>query len=541
MNPIILIILDGFGIGPKYAGNAINLAQMEFYSNVLKNYPNSIVEASGEAVGLPKGEDGNSEVGHLNLGAGRIVFQDLPRINMSIADGSFFQKEAFLEAALHVKKNNSSLHLMGLIGSGGVHSNIEHLFALLHFAKKNNLKNVYLHLFTDGRDSPPTSAITYIHQIEKEIANNKTGQIASVIGRYYAMDRDKHWIRTFLTYELLTKGKGEQFESAEEAIKSAYNANQSDEFIKPSVISQNGDFAQSRITDNDAVIFFNFRIDRPRELTKMFVLPEFNNETVKKSDYDPYTERYYKKILIDDTNSSPVPERGQKLNNLFFATMTEYDKNVKCAVAFPSEPVVMPLARILSENNLPQLHMSESEKEKMVTYFFNGLKDDPYPLEERIIISSPKVETYDEKPEMSANEIADTLVQKVGSGRIAFSVVNFANPDMLGHTGNIPKTIEALKTIDACLKRVYETVVVKMKGSIIITADHGNCEEMIDKDGNIDTKHSIYPVPFILINDNEFKNARLSNGVLGDVAPTILEILKIQLPKEMGGHSLILK
>jgi 2,3-bisphosphoglycerate-independent phosphoglycerate mutase len=537
MKQTVLIILDGFGIGPKYAGNAVNLAKMQFYKFLTENYPNSSVAASGESVGLPKGEDGNSEVGHLNLGAGKIVYQDLPKINMSIADGSFFNNQAFLEAIIHANKNNSSLHLMGLIGSGGVHSNIEHLFALLHLARKNNVKKVYLHLFTDGRDSPPSSALTYLKQVEKEIANNKIGEIASIIGRYYAMDRDKRWDRTLAAYNLLTKGVGKTYKNVSEMIKEAYRQNQTDEFIEPSVITS-GNGQESRIKDNDAVIFFNFRIDRPRQLTKMFVLENFNDESVKKSDYDPYTERYYKKMLIKESDQIKIPEREEKIKNLFFTTMTEYDKNVKCAVAYPGEKILNPIGQVFSDLKLKQLRIAESEKEKMVTYFFNGLRDDPFPLEDRIIISSQKVATYDQKPEMSANEITDTIIEKAKTQKYHLIVVNFANPDMLGHTGNIEKTIEGLTVLDMCLEKIYKEVIENQKGTIIITADHGNCEEMVDQEGNIDTKHSTYPVPFVLIDDS-YKKIKVKNGVLGDIAPTILHILNIKKPEEMTGQNLI--
>jgi 2,3-bisphosphoglycerate-independent phosphoglycerate mutase len=538
MNQTVLIILDGFGVGLKYAGNAVNLANMKFYTSLLKNYPNSELAASGESVGLPKGEDGNSEVGHLNLGAGKIVYQDLPKINMSIADGSFFNNQAFLEAIIHANKNNSSLHLMGLIGSGGVHSNIEHLFALLHLARKNNLKKVYLHLFTDGRDSPPSAALTYLKQIEKEIVNNRTGEIASIIGRYYAMDRDKRWDRTLIAYNMLTKGEGKIFKTPEEAIKNAYIQNQTDEFIQSSIISPSGNFQESRIKDNDAVIFFNFRIDRPRQLAKMFVLDDFNEINVQKSDYDPYTERYFKKMLVKDTNHSPIPNRKEKVNNLFFTTMTEYDKNLNCHVAFPSESILNPIGQIFSDLKLKQLRLAESEKEKMVTYFFNGLRDEPFPLEERIIISSQQVATYDLAPGMSAEEITETLIEKIKTGGYSLIVVNFANPDMLGHTGNIEKTIFSLQIIDQCLEKIHHELVDSQGGSMIITADHGNCEEMIDQEGNIDTKHSTYPVPFVLANNN-LKDIKVKNGVLGDVAPTILYIMGIKKPEEMTGQVLI--
>jgi 2,3-bisphosphoglycerate-independent phosphoglycerate mutase len=540
MNQSAIIILDGFGIGPKYAGNAVNLANMKFYNYLLQNYPNSALEASGEAVGLPKEEDGNSEVGHLNLGAGRIVYQDLPKINMSIADGSFFNNQAFLEAIFHAQKNNSALHLFGLIGSGGVHSNIEHLFALLHLSRKNNLKKVYLHLFTDGRDSPPSAALTYIKQIDKEISSNQTGEIASLIGRYYAMDRDKRWDRTMLAYNLITKGEGKVFKTAEEAIKNAYTLNQTDEFIQPSVISKDGDIQKSRVKDNDAVIFFNFRIDRPRQLTKMFVLDTFTEESVQKTDYDPYTEKYYKKMMIKDVNRTPVPERKNKVNNLFFTTMTQYDKNLNCAVAFPSEQIKNSLGEVFSKLKLKQLRISESEKEKMVTYFFSGLRDNLFLLEERIVVPSQQVPTYDQKPEMSAEGITDAFITKIKENSFSLFVVNFANPDMLGHTGNIEKTIEALQVVDKSLEAIYHELVETQGGTMIITADHGNCEEMIDQEGNIDTKHSTFPVPFVFIN-NVLKKAKARNGVLGDVAPTLLEFLQIQKPEEMTGQNLLIK
>lgn len=535
---VTLLVLDGFGIGRDYGGNAIALAKMDFYNSILKEYPNSSLGASGEEVGLPKGEDGNSEVGHLNLGAGRIVYQDLPRINMSIADGSFFNNEAFLNASAHVKTNNSSLHLIGLVGSGGVHSNVEHLFALLHFARKQELKKVFLHLFTDGRDSPPSSASQYITQIENAIKNEGIGRIATIVGRYFAMDRDHRWERTTKAYDLLTQGVGFKYKTPQDAITAAYQRNETDEFIQPSVIEHNGSDASSIIKDHDAVIFFNFRVDRPRQLTKMFVLPVFDSSSVSRSDYDPYTERYYKKVLITEDIPVQIPERKHFIKNLYFVTMTLYDRHLLCDVAFPPEKVVMPLSKVIAQNKLYQLHMAESEKERMVTFFFNGLREDPFYLEERIIIASPKVSTYDLKPEMSANEITDVFLQKLSHRPYAFCILNFANPDMLGHTGNINATIEALHTIDLDIKKIKEMVVDKMDGTLIITGDHGNCEEMIDAEGNIDTKHSIFPVPFVLLNNN-LKSVKVSDGVLGDVATTILYLLNIPKPQEMTGKNLI--
>lgn len=539
IRPAVLLILDGFGLAQSNAGNAISLAKMEFYESLKEHFPFCALSASGEAVGLPKGEEGNSEVGHLNLGAGRIVYQDLPRINLSIADGSFFTNSAFLSAVKHTKIYNSSLHLIGLVGSGGVHSNIEHLFALLHLAKKNGIKKLFLHLFTDGRDSPPTSAPSYMSQIESEIKKNSIGKIVSIVGRYFAMDRDSHWDRTQKAYNLLTSGEGERAKEIRFAIEKAYNRGETDEFISPTALGKNeNEIHESRIQDNDAVIFFNFRIDRPRQLTKMFVLPHFDKEAVSKSDYDPFTERYFKKMLIKQNENVIIPERKVNLTNLFFVTMTQYDRHLAAVPAFHLEKVANPIGQVLAVNKLNQLHLAESEKEKMVTYFFNGLRRDPFENEDRIIISSLQVATYDLAPQMSALEITHMLKSRFEYKKYDFTVINFANPDMLGHTGNINKTIEGLKTIDLCLKEIYDFVVTKMRGAIFITADHGNCEEMIDENGNIETSHSSNPVPFLAIAP-DFVGKKMIDGVLADVAPTILNAMMIDKPEEMTGRNLL--
>src|SRR4030042_5117836 len=361
LKPIVLIILDGWGIAPSGPGNAVSLAKTPNFNKFWAAFPHTQLTASGEAVGLPRGEPGNSETGHLNLGAGQIVFQDLPRINMAIADSSFYQIAAFREMAAHVRQNNSSLHLLGLVGSGGVHSSLEHLFALLRLASQEGLKKVWLHLFTDGRDSPPTSAFVFLNQIQMVIEKIGVGQIATLIGRYYAMDRDLRWERTQKAYELLVEGKGEKVESLKEAIKQSYSRNQTDEFLEPLVINDQG-----LIKDNDGLIFFNFRIDRPRQLTKAFVLPGFEKLKIPKAAFDPYAERYGLK-LYQAPEGTTTFQREKVLKNLFFVTMTEYEKGLPTKIAFPPETVKIPLARIISENNLRQLHISDTEKERFVT------------------------------------------------------------------------------------------------------------------------------------------------------------------------------
>jgi len=533
IRPVVLIILDGWGLAPPGPGNAVTLAKTPNFNKFWAAYPHTQLLASGEAVGLPKGEDGNSEVGHLNLGAGQIVFQDLPRINMSIADGSFYQIPAFKQVVEHVRKNNSNLHLLGLIGSGGVHSSLEHLFALLKLAKNENLTNVYLHLFTDGRDSPPTSALIYINKVQSEIEKLGVGKIATLCGRYFAMDRDHRWERTQKAYDLLTQGKGDSVVSIKDALKQSYEKGVTDEFLEPMVLDKNG-----LIKDHDGVIFFNFRIDRPRQLTKALILPDFEKIKITKIAFDPYAEKYgwhqYQK-----PEATTTFKRKKVLKDLFLVTMTEYEKNLPVQVAFPPEIVKMPLARILSENNFHQFHLSETEKERFVTYYFDGQREEPFPGEDWLEIPSPKVATYDLKPEMSAREVTKEVLWRLQIASDDFILINFANPDMVGHTGVLQAGIKACEVVDECLGKIVE-VVNNLGGVTVITADHGNVEEMIDPvTGEVDTEHSNNPVPFIVVG-HQFSQARLlSQGILADVAPTILKIMGIERTNSMTGRNLL--
>lgn len=534
LKPVVLIILDGWGIAPPGPGNAVSLAKTPNFNKFWAAFPHTQLIASGEAVGLPHNEPGNSETGHLNLGAGQIVFQDLPRINMAIAEGSFYQISAFKQVAEHVRQNNSSLHLLGLVGSGGVHSNLEHLFALLHLAAQEGLKKVWLHLFTDGRDSPPTSAFVFLNQIQMAIEKTGVGQIATLIGRYYAMDRDLRWERTQKAYELLVEGKGEKVESLKEAIKQSYSRDQTDEFLEPLLVNDQG-----LIKDNDGLIFFNFRIDRPRQLTKAFVLPDFEKLKIPKAAFDPYAERYGLK-LYQAPEGTTTFSRKKVLKNLFFVTMTEYEKGLPTRIAFPPEIVKLPLARIISENNLRQLHISETEKERFVTYYFDGQREKPFANEDWVEIPSPKVATYDLKPEMSALEITQEVLKRLPDLDYHLTVINYANPDMVGHTGIISAGIKACEAVDECLDKVVNYV-FNSGGVCLITADHGNVEEMIDPlTGGVDTEHSVNPVPFLVVSRHFGSSGRfLREGILADVAPTILSIMDLSKPDLMTGRSLI--
>jgi len=532
--PVTLIILDGWGIAPPGPGNAISLAKTPNFDKFWAAFPHTQLTASGEAVGLPRGEDGNSETGHLNLGAGQIVFQDLPRINMSIAEGSFYQIPAFQQILQHVLKNNSSLHLLGLIGSGGVHSSLEHFYALLNLATQAGLKKVWLHLFTDGRDSPPTSAFVFLNQIQQAMEKNGVGQMATIIGRYFAMDRDCRWERTQKAYELLTEGKGEKVVSLKESIKKSYEDGKTDEFLEPLVINPEG-----LIKDNDGVIFANFRIDRPRQLTKAFVLPDFEKLKIAKAAFDPYAEKYGLK-QYQNPDGATTFKRKKILKNLFFVTMTEYEKGLPVQAAFPPEIVKIPLARILSENNLHQFHISETEKERFVTYYFNGQREKPFPNEEWLEVPSPKIPTYDLQPEMSAQKVTEEVLKKLTLSNPYFTLINFANPDMVGHTGVIPAGIKACEAVDECLRKIVNHV-LNTNGTCVITADHGNVEEMLNPlSGEVETEHSSNPVPFIVVTRGlNISGQFLKEGILADVAPTILTMMKIDKPEIMTGRNLL--
>ena len=503
----MLMILDGFGINDNEKGNAVKLANTPNIDRLMKTCPTTEVYTSGLNVGLPDGQMGNSEVGHTNIGAGRIVYQELTRITKSIEDGDFFSIPEFVEAIENCKKNNSKLHIMGLLSDGGVHSHIRHLFALLEFAKRRDFEDVYVHCFLDGRDTPPASAEGYIMQLEEKMKEKEVGRIASISGRFYAMDRDKRWQRVKKTYDALVNGTGEKATSAVTAIESSYQKEIFDEFVEPTVIV-NGEAPIATIEKNDSVIFFNFRPDRAREITRTLVDKEFN-------------------------------EFETKDLNLYFVCMTPYDEtmpNVK--VAFKKEPLKNTFGEYISNNGLTQLRIAETEKYAHVTFFFNGGEEKQYKGEDRILVPSPKVETYDLKPEMSAIEVTDKVVEAIKSEKYDSIILNYANPDMVGHTGNLEASIKAIEIIDNCVGRVIEEI-NKVNGICLITADHGNSEQMIDyKTGEPHTAHTTNPVPLILVG---MEGVTLKTGKLADLAPTMLEIMGLKKPDEMTGESIIVK
>lgn len=540
---VILAILDGWGIAAPGGGNAIYQADTTNMDRFWASFPHTQLTASGEAVGLPHKEPGNTETGHLNLGAGRVVYQDLARINLSIADGSFFQNKTLKAAFTHAKENNSNLHLLGLIGAGGIHANNEHLFALLRLAREEKFNRVYLHLFTDGRDSPMTAAKTYLAQLKTTIEKEGVGQIASLMGRYWAMDRDLRWERTARAYLALTAGQGQLVKTPEEIINTSYADGITDEFIEPALMTNEEGKPLALIKDNDAAIFFNFRIDRPRQLTKAFVAQNFLKAT-KEWGFDPYAVRYEKKHQVDkkpvQTQSFP---RGEALKNLFFVMMTEYGKPLVeegAKTAFPPEKVEIPLGKVIAENNLKQLRVAESEKERFVTFYFNGQVESAFSGEDRLIIPSPKVATYDLLPEMAAVEVTNRLLEKLKDNSYYFVLVNFANLDMVGHTGNIGAAVRACETVDVCVGKLANFALA-YEGLLLITADHGNAESMInDQTGAIGTEHTVNPVPFVAISRKYLnKSLSLSPGILADVAPTVLEQLGLPVPKEMTGRNLL--
>ncbi len=505
--PVMLMILDGFGINPNEKGNAIAVANTPNIDKLKKTWPTTIIHTSGLDVGLPEGQMGNSEVGHTNIGAGRIVYQDLTRITKSIADGDFFSIKEFSEAIENCKKNNSKLHIMGLLSDGGVHSHMRHLFAILELAKRKDFEDVYVHCFMDGRDTPPTSGESYIAKLEEKMKEKGVGKIATIEGRFYAMDRDKRWNRIQEAYDAMVNGIGEEASSALGAIEASYQKEVFDEFVKPTVIC-NGDTPVAKIEDNDSVIFFNFRPDRAREITRTLVDKDFNEFETKKM-------------------------------NLFFVCFTQYDEtmpNVK--IAFKPESLVNTFGEYISKNGLRQLRIAETEKYAHVTFFFNGGEEKEYDGEDRVLVPSPKVETYDLKPEMSALEVTDKVVEAINSGKYDSIILNYANPDMVGHTGSLEAAVKAVETIDGCVGRVVEAI-EKQNGVLIITADHGNAEQMIDyKTGEPQTAHTTNPVPLILVG---LEGVKLKEGKLADLAPTMLDIMELEKPQEMTGESLIEK
>lgn len=504
------MILDGWGINPEKKGNAVASAPAEYLEALLKTYPNTSLTCSGEAVGLPAGIMGNSEVGHLNIGAGRIVYQDLMRIDKAIENGDFFKNPALNAAAAAAIENNSALHLMGLVSDGGVHSQLTHLLALLDLVAKRGIQKVYIHAILDGRDTAPDSGISFIRKLQEAVEQKNIGAIATVCGRYYAMDRDTRWDRTEKAYRLYTCAEGVHATSPEQAVKNAYDAGETDEFVKPVVITDDAGRPIARINDNDALIFFNFRADRARQITRAFTEPDFS---------------FFKR--------DPLPKLTR------FVTMTQYDESFDLPTAFPPVHLEAILGEVLSEAGLHQLRIAETEKYAHVTYFFNGGDENPFPNEDRCLIPSPReVATYDQKPEMSAPEVAGEVVERIQSDKYDVIILNFANMDMVGHTGIIEAAVQAVKTVDRCVKKIVETVLAK-DGVVIITADHGNAEQMLDQSGNPHTAHTLNKVPLILV-DPCRKTTRLKDGALGDIAPTMLDILGIAKPDQMTGTSLII-
>ena len=503
----MLMILDGFGINPNKEGNAIALANTPNIDKLMKKYPVAEIHTSGADVGLPEGQMGNSEVGHTNIGAGRIVYQELTRITKSIEDGDFFTNQEFIEAIDNCKKNNSKLHILGLVSDGGVHSHIRHLYGLLEMAKRRDFEDVYVHCFLDGRDTPPASAETYIAELEKKMEEKGVGKIATLCGRFYAMDRDKRWERVKKCYDAIVNGEGNKSGSAISAIESSYQKEVFDEFVEPTLIC-NGDTPIATIGENDSVIFFNFRPDRAREITRALVDPNFDG--------------FENKDL-----------------NLFFVCFTSYDETMpNVHVAFKKEPLKNTFGEVVSEAGLTQLRIAETEKYAHVTFFFNGGEEKQYKGEDRILIPSPKVQTYDLKPEMSAIEVTDKVVEAINSDKYNCIILNYANPDMVGHTGSLEAAIKAIETIDGCVERVVEAMEEK-QGIILMTADHGNAEQMIDyKTGEPHTAHTTNPVPLILIG---MQGVKLKEGKLADLAPTMLDIIGLEKPEEMTGNSLIEK
>ena len=506
--PVLLTILDGFGLAPPGPGNGIESASTPVFDMLKEKYPFVYGYAGGEAVGLPKGQMGNSEVGHLNIGAGRIIYQELTRISKSIEDGDFFGNAAFLQAVDNCKKNNSSFHIMGLLSDGGVHSLDEHMFALIRMAAEKGLQNIYIHAFMDGRDTAPDSGALYMQKLADCLDETGTGRVATVTGRYYAMDRDNRWERVIRAYKAITEGEGIDAADPVQAVKDSYEKGVTDEFIEP-VIIKSDDGSNGTVDDGDSVVFINFRPDRARELTRAFCDDDFEGF-----------------------------ERGKR-KDITFVCMTDYDPLISNKlVAFEKEKIENTFGEYISSMGLKQLRLAETEKYAHVTFFFNGGIEEPYGGEDRILIPSPKVATYDLQPEMSAVTVCDKLVEALESDNYDCLIVNFANPDMVGHTGVLEAVIKAIETIDDCLGRIYKTVLEK-DAVWFICADHGNAECMIDDNGAPMTAHTTNPVPFILVNYDESCTLNDCKGRLCDIIPTLLEIMDIRQPEEMTGHSLL--
>tara|TARA_B110000196_G_scaffold41911_1_gene32148 strand:- start:13905 stop:15404 length:1500 start_codon:yes stop_codon:yes gene_type:complete len=498
------MILDGWGIAKDPNVSAIDKANTPFIDSLYSNFPSAELSTFGQSVGLPEGQMGNSEVGHMNLGAGRIVYQDLARINLDIREGKFKNQVVLKKTLEKVNKNNEKLHLIGLVSDGGVHSHIDHLEEILNISKKMSIKNVFVHAFTDGRDVDPKSGVQLIKRLNKKI-NNCGAKFSSLIGRYYAMDRDKRWERTKKTYDLLVNGVGKSSINIVDSIKESYTKGVTDEFIEPIIMVDENNKPKGLIENNDHVIFFNFRTDRGRQLTQVLIQENFE-------------------------------EFGMKKLNLDFVTMTNYDESFNGVnTIYDKDNLVDTLGEVLANNNKKQIRIAETEKYPHVTFFFNGGREKPFENEIRILCPSPKVATYDLKPEMSACEITDSIIQEIEKESADFICLNFANPDMVGHTGNINAAIKACETVDNCSRQIIE-LALKRNYSTIVIADHGNCDIMINPDGSPNTAHTTNMVPIILV-ENEVN--KISNGVLGDIAPTILDIMDIKKPNLMSCKSLL--
>lgn len=506
--PVMLMILDGFGIGPDGPGNAVRLAKKPNFDRLISTWPATRLKASGLSVGLPEGQMGNSEVGHLNIGSGRIVYQELTRISKDIDDGGFYKNEAILGAVTNAKERKSAIHLMGLVSDGGVHSHNTHLYALLRLMKNEGIDRVYIHSILDGRDVPPTIGARHIGELQEKIKNIGVGSIATVSGRYYTMDRDKRWERTELAYEAIVSGKGLSAADPVKAVEASYEAGKTDEFIMPTVILKDTK-PVATIEDGDSVIYFNFRPDRARQMTR----------------------------AIMDKNFTGF-ERD-KIVDVHFVTMTEYDKTIENVhVAYRNDGLENTLGEYIAHKGMSQLRIAETEKYAHVTFFFNGGREIPFENEDRALIPSPKVATYDLKPEMSAYEVKDEVLERIRSRKYDLIILNFANPDMVGHTGVVEAAVKAVETVDICLGEIVEQM-LKYDGRVIITSDHGNAEMMIDTDnGGAFTAHTTNEVPLILVGE---KDVELRTGILADLAPTILELLGLDKPVEMTGESLIIK
>ena len=505
--PVALIILDGFAFREEVKGNAVAQANKPNFDRYWSSYPHATLTASGEAVGLPDGQMGNSEVGHLNIGAGRIVYQSLTRIHKSIREGDFFRNEKFLAAVEHAKKHGSKLHLMGLLSDGGVHSHYEHLFALLKLAKANGLKEVYVHGFLDGRDVGPTTARDYILETEKQMTEIGIGKFASIHGRYYAMDRDKRWERVSLTYNALVDGVGQTAATAYAGVESSYEREVNDEFVIPFVLTEEG-APVATVDTNDAVIFFNFRPDRAIQLSTVFTNEAFD--------------------------AMPLSEKHPK--NIKFVSFTHYSDDVVADVAFENDNLINTVGEVISKAGKTQLRIAETEKYPHVTFFMSGGREETFAGEERILIASPKVATYDLKPEMSAYEVTDALLAAIAADKFDGIILNFANPDMVGHSGMLAPTIKAIEAVDECLGRVVDAILAK-GGQAIITADHGNSDEVGTGDDQPMTAHTTNPVPVIVTKPGVKLH---EDGILADLAPTMLDLMQIAQPAEMTGKSLIM-